>query len=452
MSRRRAGAPRPGDAPLPGDAPRLGEAPPPPALPGVRVVLDVRPLQEPERAPATAAYLDALLGAFDRSPIGGESFAFLLQSDLDDPTERFGRLSVIGRRLLPPTRLLRGGALTVDPILLSGASLGAAWRAEQSGAAGAVYHAAGGAVPLATGLPLVATLLDLAPWELPRTYQRGLAARFGQRLRARILRDAAAVIVGTEAVARDARRLLRLRRDRVRVVPFAARAAFVRAADGSASAPGGGSPATDARGDRERLGLPDRYLAYAARFDARQDLATLLGALAELASAGRPGDLSADVPWPPRVLLIGATPDDRAALARAAARAGIGEALTYAPGLDVERTASLVAGARAALAPARSDATGIAALEAIAAGTPVVASAVGALPEIVGPAGILVEPRDPIRLAEAIRTVWLDDALHGRLVAAARDRATVRARTWDDVAAETRAVYWDVGRPRANRD
>ena len=34
------------------------------------------------------------------------------------------------------------------------------------------------------GLPLVVTLLDLAPWELPGAYQRGAAARFGQRLRA----------------------------------------------------------------------------------------------------------------------------------------------------------------------------------------------------------------------------------------------------------------------------
>src|SRR4029079_19009298 len=99
------------------------------------------------------------------------------------PTERLEHLDVVGRRLLPPTRLLRSGALTVDPFLLSGASLGAAWRAERSGAAGAVYHAAGGAIPLATGLPLVVTLLDLAPWELPGAYQRGRAARFGQRLR-----------------------------------------------------------------------------------------------------------------------------------------------------------------------------------------------------------------------------------------------------------------------------
>ena len=97
--------------------------------PGLRVVLDVRPLQDPARAPATARYLDALLGAFDADPIPGESFAFLLQSDLDDPTTGLSRLDVVGRRLLPPTRLLRSGALTIDPFLLRGASLGAAWRA-----------------------------------------------------------------------------------------------------------------------------------------------------------------------------------------------------------------------------------------------------------------------------------------------------------------------------------
>ena len=417
----------------------------PPALPpppGVRVVLDARPLQEPDRAPATAAYLDGLLDAYDRSPLPGESFAFLLQSDLDDPTERFTRLSVVGRRLLPPTRLLRSGALTVDPILLRGASLGAAWRAGRGGAAGAVYHGAGGSVPLMSGMPLVATLLDLAPWELARAYQRGIAARFGQRLRARILRDAAAVIVGSEAVARDARRLLRLRRGRVRVVRLAARPAF--GATGASPATDV-SPAADGRAERERLGLPDRYLVYSGRYDARQDLSTLLRALAELGRAGRPGELPADAPWPPRVLLVGATPDDRAALARAAAREGVGDALAYAPRLEVERLAALVRGARAALLPVVSEAAGMAAIEAIAAGTPVVASAVGALPELVGAAGILVEPRDPARLAVALRTAWADDEVHARLAGLARERAAGEGRTWDDVARETRAIYAEVG-------
>ena len=136
--------------------------------PGVRVVMDVRALQEPARAPRTAAYLEGLLGAFDAEPLSGESFAFLLASDEDDPTARFSNLEVIGRRLLPPVRLLRSAALTVDPFLLSGASIGAAWRAELGGAAGAVYHTAGGGLPIAAGLPTVATLLDIAPWELPR--------------------------------------------------------------------------------------------------------------------------------------------------------------------------------------------------------------------------------------------------------------------------------------------
>jgi glycosyltransferase involved in cell wall biosynthesis len=70
----------------------------------------------------------------------------------------------------------------------------------------------------------------------------------------------------------------------------------------------------------------------------------------------------------------------------------------------------------------------------------VIASAVGALPEIVGAAGVLVEARDPARLARALEAVWCDDALNGQLRAAA---AAVQARwpTWSDVARQTRAVY-----------
>ena len=401
--------------------------------PGVRVVLDARPLQEPDRAPLTASYLEGLLGAFNAEPLAGESFALLLGSDLDDPTERFEHLSIVGRRLLPPTRLLRSGALTVDPFLLSGASVGAAWRAERAGAAGAVYHAVGGSIPLVTGLPLVVTLLDLAPWELPAAYQRGTVARFGQRLRGRLLRDAAAVIVGTDAVARAARRLLHLRRDRIRVVPIAPRPAF-RPSD------------RDPRPERERLGLPERYVIYSGRYDARQDLGTLLRALAELASAGRPDGLPDGAPWPPRVLFAGASPDDRAALARAAAREGVGDTLAYSPRLDDDRLASLVRGARVALLPVVSDSAGQAAIEAIACGTPVVASSVGALPEIVGAAGILVEPRDPGRLAQALATAFIDDRVHGSLAAIARERAATDQRTWADVARETRAIYAEAAR------
>ncbi len=417
---------------------RLGSAVPP-AVPGVRVVLDARPLQTPERAPLTAAYLDALLRAYDAEPIAGESFALFLRSDLDDPTVRYGTLEVVGRRLIPPTRLLRSAAMTVDPFLLRGATLGAAWRAERGGAAGAVYHAVGGgSLPIAPGLPVVVTLLDLAPWEMPDSFQGSLAGRFGQRLRGQQLREASAVIVGSQAAARAARRLLHLHDDRIRIVALAPRPAFA----GTAAQR---RPRPETLELRDRLGLAERYLVFSGRFDARQDLGTLLKALAALAGAGRPAELAAQVPWPPRVLLVGASPDDRASLARAASREGIGESLVYAPALAAEALAGLVRAARAVILPVLSEATGLPVIEAIACGTPVVASAVGPLPELVGPAGLLVEPREPDRLAVALATIWADDGVHHRIATAARARAKTGKRTWADVARDTRSVYADVG-------
>jgi glycosyltransferase involved in cell wall biosynthesis len=243
-------------------------------------------------------------------------------------------------------------------------------------------------------------------------------------------------------------------------VPLAAREEFRAAArNGGAHAdgwPGRRSAGSDGiggdhRAERERLGLPERYFVYSGRYDARHDLATLLRALADLAAAGRPAVLPEAVPWPPRVLLVGAPPDDRAALARAAAREGVGETLAYAPALEPARLATLVAGARAALMPVVSEAAGLPVIEALSAGTPVVASAVGVLPELVGPAGILVEPRDAGRLGVALATIWADDRVHGGLAAAARERSGTDRRTWLDVARETRAVYAAAGVPRSQR-
>jgi glycosyltransferase involved in cell wall biosynthesis len=428
-----------------GASARLGSAPPDrPA--GVRVVLDARPLQAPDRSPLAAIYLDGLLGAYDAEPLAGESFAFLLASDLDDPTGRFAHLEVVGRRQLPPTRLLRTGAMSVDPFVLRGAAVGAAWRAERGGAAGSVYHAVGsGPLPIASGIPVVVTLLDLAPWELPEAFQRSVVTRFGQRLRAQLLRDAAAVVVGSEATARAARRYLRIRRDRLHVVPLAPRAGFSLARPVAAGLPGD----DQARAVRERLGLDGRYLVFTGRFDARLDLATLLSALATLSGAGRPSGLPVDVSWPPRVLVVGASPDDRASVARAAARKGIGDSLVYAPSLPLADLADLVRGARGAILPVVSEGAGLPVIEALACGIPVVASAVGPLPELIGPAGLLVEPRDADRLAVALATIWADDGVHDGIAALALAAAQGEPRSWADVARETRAVYATVGAARS---
>jgi glycosyltransferase involved in cell wall biosynthesis len=432
-----------------GDA---GSAAAPPA--GVRVLVDVRPLRDPDRAPATAAYLRGLLGAYAAEPLDGESFVLLLDLGADDPGALFPGLPVVGKRRLPITRVFRSGALTLDPFLVRGAALGAGrGAAREPGGAGVVAHAVGGALPIGPGLPVVATLLDLAPWELPEQYQRSLAARFGQRLRGQLLREADAVIVGSTAVALAASRLLRINPARLRVVPLAGGDAFAPFSMEGTEVGDAQRAALDV--ERERYGVPARYLVYTGRHDARHDLGTLLDALADLGAAGRPPRLAKAVPWPPRILLVDTTPDDRAAVAQAAASSGVGELLHYAPALPPEQVARFVAGARAAVHPVVSDAAALPVLDALAAGTPVVASAVGALPEVVGPAGLLVEPRDPDRLAYALRAAWADDRVHRGIAAAAAARSGADRRTWADVARETRAVYAAVagaapgGAPRA---
>ncbi|MDQ3552909.1 MAG: glycosyltransferase, partial [Chloroflexota bacterium] len=382
-------------------APQVSEAP------GVRVVMDVRPLQERHRAPITAAYLDRLLRAFAADPVSGESFAFVLRGIRDDPTAELeaAGLPVAARRHLPPTsRLFRSAGLTLDSFLLRGAELHVAAGAKKAGAAGTLYHTAGGAVPIASALPVVATLLDLAPWELPGRYAATAAARFGHRLRARNLRDAARVIVASRATAETAQRLLHLPDESMTVVPLAADPAFgPQAADAERSA-----------SLRVRFDLPPRYLVFAGRYDARKDFATLFAALAALreqaptSPAPRSGP-AGPAAWPPVVVLAGAAGDgheDSPAVARHARRAGVADLVRLTPQLEPRDLAALQAGALAHVQLALSDGTGLAVSEALAVGIPVICSRVGALPEAVGAAGIIVEPADPQRLAVAIRAIW----------------------------------------------
>ncbi len=60
--------------------------------------------------------------------------------------------------------------------------------------------------------------------------------------------------------------------------------------------------------------------------------------------------------------------------------------------------------------------------EAMAMGVPIVSTRISGIPELIddGVHGLLVEPRDPVALAEAIRNVLTDTALHARLAQAAR--------------------------------
>jgi glycosyltransferase involved in cell wall biosynthesis len=85
---------------------------------------------------------------------------------------------------------------------------------------------------------------------------------------------------------------------------------------------------------------------------------------------------------------------------------------------------------------------GIPTVEAMACGTPVVVSRTGALPELAGDAGLLVDPDDPTDMAEAIRRMWTDDMFRAEMA----QRASLRAEVfgWDKCARQTLALLEDV--------
>jgi glycosyltransferase involved in cell wall biosynthesis len=114
-------------------------------------------------------------------------------------------------------------------------------------------------------------------------------------------------------------------------------------------------------------------------------------AIAACAAAGLP------------LVIAGDGPARGALEARAA-----GTRTTFAGRVDAGELARLRAGAGLAIVPSRSAETfGLAAAEAMAAGLPVVASAIGALPELCDPAG-LVMPGDTAALAIAARSRFAD--------------------------------------------
>jgi alpha-1,6-mannosyltransferase len=160
---------------------------------------------------------------------------------------------------------------------------------------------------------------------------------------------------------------------------------------------------------RARYARPDEVLlVHCGRLSAEKRPRRSLAALAGLRSAGVPA-----------VLVVAGDGPLREALRAAAARRGL--PVRFAGHLgDRGALAALLASADVALAPGPVETFGLAALEALAAGTPVVVSAESALPEVIGDAGVAA-PGDGPGYAAAVRTIL------ARPVAARRAAARARA-------------------------
>jgi len=124
-----------------------------------------------------------------------------------------------------------------------------------------------------------------------------------------------------------------------------------------------------------------------------------------------------------------------------AERLGVSHRVTFTGRLDDERLREEYCRATLLVQPSVYEGFGLPAAEALACRTPVVATAAGAVGEVVTPdCGLLVPPREPAALAAAIQTLLDDPARRERMGQAGRERM-VREFSWPVCAANTVAVY-----------
>ena len=155
-------------------------------------------------------------------------------------------------------------------------------------------------------------------------------------------------------------------------------------------------PTVPSAAQRDRYRLGAAYALYVGNFLPHKNLPRLLRAWAALPEALRSSH---------RLVLAGGALVGRAALRALAGSLGLGDRVVF-PGLvDDADLPALYGGAAALVQPSLEEGFGLPALEAMACGAPVVAGRRGALPEVVGDAGVLVDPEDERALAAALARV-----------------------------------------------
>lgn len=262
-----------------------------------------------------------------------------------------------------------------------------------------VYHSPLLRGPLRQGRPpFVMTVHDLVPVRWPETMPRWHRS-YTVRFIGRMLEAADRIIAPSQDTADDLNVLLRVSAEKIRVVPNGVDALFF------------GSPV---RAAAER----PPYVVFVGTPEPRKNLSRLIEAMTILRERGRQENL----------VIVGT--------------GGWGDGIT--PGQWIQQTGrvsdeelhTLYANASCLALPSLHEGFGLPALEAMAAGTPVVAGNSGALPEVTGGAAVLVDPLSPAAIADGIEKAIGE---RGRLVPLGRLRA--KEFTWDRAATLTANVY-----------
>jgi alpha-1,3-rhamnosyl/mannosyltransferase len=277
----------------------------------------------------------------------------------------------------------------------------ATWLARQARAEHLdLLHHMGGTMPIVRGTPGLVTIHDLQPFAFPEHFSVVKRAY----LRATVptsVRRAVAVVVLTEWTKADVVERIGIDPDRVLLVP----------------------PGIDplmpvdpevAQEVRYRYGIADvPFFLYPTITYAHKNHVGLVRAFARVAAEDDQVKL----------VLTGGPADAEEAVQSEIWRLGLSDRVLRTGRIPRRDLDALFSEARALTFPSHYEGFGIPALEALSRGVPVLASTAGALPEVVGDAGVLLDPDDTDAWGDAMLQVLRDDDHRHALVARGAARA-----------------------------
>jgi glycosyltransferase involved in cell wall biosynthesis len=243
-------------------------------------------------------------------------------------------------------------------------------------------------------------------------FRRKKAYRYAQ-----VARKADLIICDSNSTASDFAELFPVARERLRVVPLGVSPSFHP-----------GAP-QESEQVLSRLGVTRPYLLHVGSVARRKNLVRMIEAFDSISGA------HPDI----RLILAGRLSYGHEEVLKRVSGSESASRVLFPGYVAREDLPALYGAAEALIFPSLYEGFGLPALEAMACGTPVVASSSSSLPEVVGEAGLLFDPGNSRDIAAAIDRVLCDAGLRERLSSAGPARAAEFS--WRRTARETLAVY-----------
>lgn len=285
-----------------------------------------------------------------------------------------------------------------------------------------IFHATEHLLPPLKNAKLVFTLHDLIFQFFPE-YHLPLNRWFLVNAMPHFLRRADAIIAVSECTKRDAIRFYNLPPEKITVIYEGVNPALHRVDDPSRLAE-----------IRTRYAQNQPYLLFVGTIEPRKNIAALVDALSVLRARG----------FTHRLLIVGRKGWLYQPTFDHVKQAGMSDVVDFLDFVTDDDLSALLSACDAFVFPSLYEGFGLPPLEALACGAPVICSNTASLPEVVGDAALLVDPRDVNEIANAIERVISNRALRDEL--RAKGFAQAAKFSWERAARETLAVYAAVGR------